>query len=175
MDVSFGKVQRVSRLSGESMSLPVKNISAMQDTMESKISDTQPFFDAIAAGNLDSVKSFLARGLFVDSRDQNDLTGLMVAAFVGDVVMVNYLLNRGADIDAQDPMGFTPLIYAVLQGQDELVSLLLSNDADVFIVSSEKKTALDYAWEYGFKNIYYMILNNDDKLDREKVPIHSLT
>ncbi|UKZ83913.1 hypothetical protein TrVFT333_011728 [Trichoderma virens FT-333] len=99
-------------------------------------------------GFLDFVRVALARGAYVESKDQNGCTPLLVAAQKGDLGIVRYLLDRGADIKAKDKLGCTPLIYAVMRTSNhEVIGLLLERGAAVNAVDARKQPPLHYAIE----------------------------
>jgi ankyrin repeat protein len=71
-----------------------------------------------------TVSELVALGRWVDKRDSNGLTPLMVAASVGDAEMVRLLLQSGADPGLQSPGGATALDFA-LEGGDAPTRQLL--------------------------------------------------
>jgi uncharacterized RDD family membrane protein YckC len=71
-----------------------------------------------------TVAELVALGRWVDKRDSNGLTPLMVAASVGDAEMVRLLLQSGADPRLQAPGGATALDFA-LEGGDAPTRQLL--------------------------------------------------
>jgi uncharacterized RDD family membrane protein YckC len=71
-----------------------------------------------------AVAELVALGRWVDKRDSNGLTPLMVAASVGDAEMVRLLLQSGADAGLQAPGGATALDFA-LEGGDAPTRQLL--------------------------------------------------
>ena len=71
-----------------------------------------------------TVAELVSLGRWVDKRDSNGLTPLMVAASVGDAEMVRLLLQSGADSRLQAPGGATALDFA-LEGGDAPTRQLL--------------------------------------------------
>jgi len=88
-------------------------------------------FQAIQKGSQAQVETLLSGGTDVNARDDNGLTPLMVAAFLGRVDVVRLLLQKGADVNARDLQGEGALIKASAAGRDEVVGLLLKKGADV--------------------------------------------
>lgn len=85
---------------------------------------------AAAAGNVDSVKSMLERGVHPDAMSPNRRrTALHAAAAAGHMDVVKALIAAGADADARDSDGFTPADRARENGHDE-VAEVLSQTAD---------------------------------------------
>ena len=64
-----------------------------------------------------------------------DVTPLMEAAVLGDLVKLRQLICEGAEIEARDSDGDTALVYAVINGKDAAVSSLLSSGADIKALS----------------------------------------
>lgn len=73
----------------------------------------------------------LKRSFGTSADDENWLTALHYACFLGLGDVVRALLRGGADIDAQSKDLGTPLCMAALHGQDEIVKLLLGSHAAV--------------------------------------------
>ena len=70
---------------------------------------------AIRQNDLASLKSSLAKGAAVDTRDQRGTTLLMHAAAVGSPEAVKLLLEKGADVNARNELEATRLILAAGQ------------------------------------------------------------
>ena len=81
-------------------------------------------FQAIQNGTPAQVEALLSGGIDVDVWDDNGLTPLMVAAFLGhaDIVAAP---ARGSNVNARDLQGETALIKASAAGREEVVRLLL--------------------------------------------------
>jgi glucose/arabinose dehydrogenase len=94
------------------------------------VSDQQALLDAAGAGQLEVVRSLLARGVSPDTRDESGRTALMIAAHRGDREMVAALLARGATVDARTPEGDTALTVAASRGHVDIVALLEGREAD---------------------------------------------
>lgn len=89
--------------------------------------------EAAAVGDVNSVRSLLAKGVGADSWDDNfKKTGLQRAAMNGHKEVVALLLDKGARVDAKDSFpGATALSYAAERGQKEIVEMLIAKGADV--------------------------------------------
>ena len=82
-------------------------------------------FQAVQKGSPSEVGSLLSGGIDVNARDDNGLSPLMVASFLGNVDIVKLLLQKGADVNARDLQGENALIKASAAGREEVVRLLL--------------------------------------------------
>jgi len=84
---------------------------------------------AAASGHLDAVRSLLARGAPVDSKDESDWTALHFAAAGGWTDVAAILLDRGADPNAHARFDMTPLHWAAMRGHAEVAGLLTRRGA----------------------------------------------
>jgi ankyrin repeat protein len=88
--------------------------------------DQASFFKAVAASDALAVNGFLAGGMDVNAKDQNDDTALTVSADRGDLPMVNVLLNGGADINAKGRNNWTAFLLALQSDRNEVSDVLLT-------------------------------------------------
>lgn len=89
------------------------------------------FLEACAQDNVAVVKSFLEQNLNVDWADEDDVTGLQMAAANGAISAVRELVIRGAALDKPNCAGWTPLLHAARHGHTAVVALLLQNQSDI--------------------------------------------
>ncbi|QWT22491.1 hypothetical protein KPL74_10940 [Bacillus sp. NP157] len=75
---------------------------------------SQPLHDAAAAGDLTSVRQWVARGAAVDVRNTAGQTPLLVAVLTVQWTIAVYLLEHGADPYARDERGVS--VIDVLEG-----------------------------------------------------------
>jgi hypothetical protein len=86
--------------------------------------------EAAATGNLDLIKSLIAKGADVNNKeDPRYRTPLERAVIGGHVNIVKLLIANGADISAKNNDGQTPLDIAVRQNRKDLVELLRKHGA----------------------------------------------
>ena len=82
-----------------------------------------PLAQAIAKGDVASVKKFIGYGSDVNERS-NDMTPLMIAARYNNVEIINLLLSNGADVKSTNEKGFSALKYAQLSNATEAAATL---------------------------------------------------
>lgn len=104
-------------------------------------------------GNIEAVRSALARGENVDAADRDGWTALLFAAVSGHVGVVEHLIQAGATVDARAKDGATPLMGAALTGRDEVVKVLLAAGADPKLANAAGATALAMARAKRHKNV----------------------
>ncbi len=131
----------------------------------------QPAPDAFIAaakdGNLEAVKSALARGIPVDVRDAEGMTALHYAATGGGYCcggrgrhddVVKELLAAGATVDARSPQGWTPLMMAATAGRAEIVKRLIVANADVNAFDEEGYDSLYDAAAWGYIDVIRQLI-----------------
>ena len=100
-----------------------------------RLSSTQP--DAATYGvelemsNLPQVRAWLDAGLPPDFLADRIGTGLMFAAWFGDLPMMDLLVARGADVNKANALGESALMHAAWRGNLEAVRWLLAKGARV--------------------------------------------
>mgnify|MGYP003951823261 CR=1 FL=1 len=95
-------------------------------------------WNAIEVGNIEAVKQYLANGVDVNARDENDSTPLHIAVWEGHKEIVELLISTGADVNAnfspRHQFNFrhsTALHSAAFKGHKEIAKLLIAAGADV--------------------------------------------
>jgi len=83
-------------------------------------------------GNVDAVKSLLARGADVNAKGgRRGQTALMWAVSEKHLEIEGVLIERGADVNARSESGFTPLLFAARVGDLDSARTLLQAGANV--------------------------------------------
>ncbi|MGA8863029.1 MAG: ankyrin repeat domain-containing protein [Gallionella sp.] len=120
--------------------------------------------EAVRAGDLDSVRSMLAAGADVNSRDSEGSTLLMLASHAGNLAMVLALIGAGAQVNACDERGWTPLMKAAYnadldRGFADVVQALIDAGANVEMPIGYGIRPLMLAAGYGETAVVETLLN----------------
>jgi ankyrin repeat protein len=101
--------------------------------------------NAVKNGDLKNVETFIAAGVGLEARDNENMTALMRAAEKGYSNIVRVLIDAGADISAKDKFGCTAFFKAADKNHVEIVKMLIAKGAaadstfeDVFVSSVSK-------------------------------------
>ena len=90
----------------------------------------EDFFAAARKGDVEALKSLLAKGVDVNSKTNYGATALSYACDRGHTAVVQLLIEKGADVNARDSFyNATPIIWAAQRGFAEIVKLLLDHGA----------------------------------------------
>jgi serine/threonine protein kinase len=100
-----------------------------------------PLLTAIAAGNLEQVKSLISKGADVNAVSADGTTPLMLAA-ESNAPIVEALLAAGAQVETQDTRGRTALYRASAEGKEDAMRLLIDRQANVNTRAGDLKTPL---------------------------------
>ncbi|HKO87822.1 MAG TPA: ankyrin repeat domain-containing protein [Burkholderiales bacterium] len=106
--------------------------------------DPARFGASIEAGDLHSARAWLDEGLPADFAADRIGTGLMIAAWEGNVEMMALFHSRGADVNYVNAQGEQALMHAAWKGHIDAVRWLLAHGAQVNR-APRQWTALHYA------------------------------
>jgi ankyrin repeat protein len=126
-----------------------------------KVTEADPAFRmirAVRAGDMEELKSMLAKGYDVDLRNKlTGVTSLHMAATVNNVDMIEVLLEAGAEIDAKTKEGLTPLHLATGTNRVEAVKLLLEKGANIEAKDNRGNTPLHMTVLQGWDLTEYLL------------------
>jgi len=100
--------------------------------------------EASRLGETEKIGALLRPGN-IDSKAQNGLTPLHIAAISGVMQAADFLLKKGAQVDETSDGGLTALYFAIQNNNAGLVGLLLQRGASLSHVNSEGRTPLHWA------------------------------
>jgi hypothetical protein len=111
-------------------------------------------------GDLNGVKSYVAKGENVNQIDSSGWTPLLWATYYNNYPIVEYLLDNGANPNVQSTKamgdilpGSTALIVAAYYGQTDTVKIILAHSADKNIKNNSGETARYLAEKYSFTEV----------------------
>ncbi len=114
---------------------------------------------AAANGRGDLVKSLIAQGSNVNTKNKEGKTALMYAAYYGYIDIVELIIDEGVDIDARCRINNTALIYASVRGNLQVVNTLINIGADVNYRSPTGFTALMGACQKGQTAVVELLIS----------------
>lgn len=88
-------------------------------------------FDAAKAGEAETVRQLLSKGVNPDARGAMGESPLHVACMRGHMKVAEALIRCRADVNAEDQDRWTPLHVAAAYGHLDLVRLLIQHESDV--------------------------------------------
>lgn len=106
--------------------------------------DTVEFGSRIEMGDLGSARGWLDRGLDPNFIGDRIGTGLMIAAWEGNLPMMELFVSRGADVHKTNKLGEQAIMHAAWKGRIEAVRWLLARGAKLDR-EPRQWTALHYA------------------------------
>ena len=122
--------------------------------------DPETYGARIESGDLAKAREWLDAGLPVDYVADRVGTGLMIAAWIGDLEMMKLFIARGADVNKANAVGEQALMHAAWRGNRAMLNLLLANGAKVD-QEPMRWSALHYAAFAGHKDIVARLLDRD--------------
>jgi ankyrin repeat protein len=125
---------------------------------------------ACLKGDIEAVKSSIAKREDVNAKDHNKLTPLHVACFRGYKDIVELLIENQANVNVsttESPAVESPLHLACLKNHLEIVKLLLENGADIDAQDKNKQTPLHYAIWANSELIVKLLLENGAYIDAQ--------
>lgn len=113
---------------------------------------------AVRCGNAEAVRTLLAQGTDINSRDRYGQTALMLAAHAGQREIVETLIAHRANLNVTAKFGLSALMLAIVAGHEEIALLLVKTGTDLMLRGSgapgfADKTAYDLALERGMQKL----------------------
>ncbi len=144
---SFSQVEISANRENQTINaeLEIEEIAVMVGGIGMSVDITNPLINGIFDNKIKDVKTHIARGFDVNTKDEGfySKTALHVAVSDNKLAFVKLLLNAGADVNVLDENGETPLMMIEEETSEEIVKLLVKYGAKLDIQSKEyKKTAL---------------------------------
>ena len=122
--------------------------------------------DAAKQGDLEKVRTLLARSADVDTAFGDGMTGLHWAASAGNTEMAELLIAAGADFEATTRIGaHTPLHVAAKAGRGPVVEILLEAGSDATATTTAGATPLHFAAASGSAEAVIALLEHDAEAD----------
>lgn len=119
---------------------------------------------AIDVGNRDFISAMLESGLDCNQTyyfEDNQWTGLMRSAYMGNERIVTIFLEAGAKVNELNWANQTALMFAAMNSHKKIVEILLKNGADHHLTTNWQDTALIYAAGSGSLETVMTILDHE--------------
>ncbi|KAJ1483202.1 ankyrin repeat-containing domain protein [Baffinella frigidus] len=110
---------------------------------------------AAADGRTDYVDRLLAEGADIQKQDQDGLSPLHMAVWMGHRTTVQTLLDNGAKFNVTTKRGYTPLDSAAATGNGEIALMLLDKGADVHMKTKQGHTTFHKVAEDGDRDCVF--------------------
>jgi hypothetical protein len=126
--------------------------------------DSVTFGNHLELGDIAQVRKWLDAGLDPDTLADRIGTGLMIAAWRGDIPMMELLVARGADVNKTNARDERALMHAAWRGHADAVTWLLAKGARI---NSEpmRWSALHYAVFAGHGEVATLLLERGADID----------
>jgi ankyrin repeat protein len=126
----------------------------------------EELLNAAENGNLENVKTLLADGADVNSKNNHGINALDLAAQNGHEEIVEILILKGINVNALTQDGLTALHFAARKGFFKIAALLIQSGIDVSITGLRyHRAALHYAAEMGHDKIVKALLDAKARTD----------
>jgi hypothetical protein len=119
--------------------------------------DAARFGVVVESGDLRTVRTWLDEGLDPEFVADRVGTGLMIAAWEGNIPMMELFVSRGADVNRANRVGEQALMHAAWKGQIEAVRWLLERGARIN-QTGQGWSALHYAAFAGHDGVVRLLL-----------------
>lgn len=131
-----------------------------------RVSATALLEQATLTGHAETIKSLIAQGNDINTRNTQGMAPLHLAAAKGNIDMIQLLLDSGAEVDVVTTDScYTSLHYAASIGQVELCELLIRRGADTDAQTSTQETPMHLAIARGHSKVVALLLKYHARLD----------
>lgn len=113
---------------------------------------------AARSGDIKRVQSLISSGADVNSKNEDGLTPLHVAAVRGREAIVKLLIEQDADVTTKNKDGQTLLHHVAREGHVNIVELLLDSGADLSAKDNAKRTPLNYALRWRKRDVVELLV-----------------
>ena len=115
--------------------------------------DNRSFLEAAKSGDLESIQRLLAKGINLNTTNDEGDTALNLASSYSKLNVVKYLVEHGADIHKIDKRGDSVFHNAALADCTKIATYLVEQGAEINKPNNEGETALHLAALYGHFHI----------------------
>lgn len=122
------------------MTLKLFNVLAIQKRLVLQLSN---YSSGDLSTNTDAISNKVTS--FLEQRDPDGRTALMLAASEGHTNLIELFLNKESILETRDKEGLTALGWACLRGRIIIVQMLLDRGANVNTNDNTGRTPLDLA------------------------------
>jgi ankyrin repeat protein len=126
----------------------------------------QLLMQSAAHDNADGIASAVRQGVFVDARDDQDMSALMIAARSGAAQAVDTLIRAGANQGLRDLNDNTALMWAIQTRHMGLAVRLLDAGSGVEDADANGRTALHIAAEAGDPTVTRRLIEAGARIDQ---------
>ncbi|OQB09690.1 MAG: Ankyrin repeats (3 copies) [Parcubacteria group bacterium ADurb.Bin216] len=149
-------------------------ISNIIDKRQSKAS--KELLLAADTNNIKELKKSIKNNAFINTRNINGETPLIIASYKGNHIIVKELIKNGADVNKKDSrFGITPLSIAGMNGHSTIAEELIIAGADVNTQNIYGSSPLRISTKNGKSEIVKILINNgahvDIKADDKTTPL----
>ncbi len=116
--------------------------------------------------NASGVEQAVKKGVYLDARDGQSRTALMLAAKSGSADVVDALLKAGANQNLRDLGDNTALMLAIQAGHRDVAMRLLESGADIGAADSNGRTAIHFAADQADASVLRKLISMGAKVNQ---------
>ena len=139
--------------------LHIKIRTKKGDIKTQELGGNKALIDAVISGNVDTVKTLVDKGVYVNVADADGNTALMLACAKGQLEIAKILLNnKRIDVGMTNGNKDTALLLAAQNGHVDIVNELIINGAGINATNSQNCTPLIVAARDGHDKVVEALL-----------------